>query len=232
MHVKGFVSSVLLVVTVLIASSASATAIGPTAIPSGATLINFDTDEANQTITGGTCMFGNCGDVISNQYASQGITFSVGAGFTVNANAEHTPYLTGSSAPNVAFVNQGTGSTPLQIDFSVPVNVVGFRFGTPTDSYLQLEVFDTSDTLLESLSFVGYADTYGGWHNFAGALESTNVGKVEVSSHPLAGPPQNKSFAIDNVQFAIVPEPASVLLLVVGLFGFLCASRRRRKQNN
>jgi hypothetical protein len=76
------------------------------------------------------------------------------------------------------FVNQGSGNvhgvSPFEIQFSVPVNMVGFDFGTSLNAYLEVDTYSSTDTLLESLTLVG-TPVSGGPGSFAGLQESTDI---------------------------------------------------------
>jgi hypothetical protein len=204
-------------------------------IQAHATVINFD------DLTGQSCNNKNittCGPNVIDQYAALGVTFNnpTPAGQDV-ADTLLTPLIPDTSSPNVLFVYQGgtqqtTPFDPFQILFSVPVTSVGFDYGSSTDSFLELDVYDSSNTLLETVDFVGNSAPSIGLAGFASVQESTPIARVDVSYHPDADTGESNrtlSFSIDNLQFSPVPEPSTFAMIAVGALGIALGRRRRTR---
>jgi hypothetical protein len=201
---------------------AGADQIGPGAFSGSATLIDFD------NLTGGTTV--NTGDIITNQYAGLGVIFNNPDKVT-RANASPIgAEAVAASKPNIAFVLQASGGAPVapqELLFSVPVNLIGMEFFLTQGANITLAVYDSTNTLLESLTLNG---TYQGSGDldagFIGLQESTNIAKATVTSNG-----GSFNFSIDNVRFegaAAVPEPASLVLMGAGVV-FLAGSALRRR---
>ncbi len=202
----------VLIGSILSLSVAHAGAIGLAGFSGSATVINFD------ALTGGATL--GSGDVVTNQYAGQGVTFS---NATATANTFLATLLPSASAPNAVFVFQGGGGNlpPLSISFSVPVNRVGLDFGLSVDSFLTMAAYDSSNTLIETLNFVGASVPGVGLAGFAGIQESTNIARLDVSYHPNSNPSQTFNYVFDNLRFeaasSATPEPAAAVLIGTGL---------------
>src|SRR5437867_3376548 len=82
-------------------SSAQATPIGIGAFSGSETVINFD------NLTGGSEIF--AGDIVTTQYADLGVTFN-DPDYPARSNQNLQPFFSGSSAPNVLFVQQHDGN--------------------------------------------------------------------------------------------------------------------------
>jgi PEP-CTERM motif len=219
-----------LATTLTLAISLYGSAIDSSSFTNNATFINFD------DLTGGACNL--CGPSVTNQYASLGVTFS-NPSFPGQDTADTnlTPLITNSSLPNALFVEQGgqigeTPAMPFQILFSVPETMVGLVYGSSTDSYLQLDAYDSTNTLLETLTFVGSSAPIG-LAGFAGIQESTGIARLDVSYHPNSDPSRTLNFSIDNLRFegSSVPEPSTLGLMAIGILGIAVLRRRSLRRD-
>jgi hypothetical protein len=193
-----------------------------------ATLINFD------GLTGGASL--GSGDVVTNQYAGLGVTFG---NATATANTFLATLLPAASLPNAVFVFQGGGGSlpPLSMFFSVPVNRVGLDFGLSTDSFLTMAAYDASNTLLETLNYVGASVPGVGLAGFAGIEESASIARLDVSYHPNSNPSQTFNYVFDNLRFeaansngSATPEPAAAVLMGAGLAMIAVLRKRTRRE--
>jgi hypothetical protein len=195
---------------------ASGTVLGGviTSFPGVGTTINFD------NLVGGNCHL--CGTSVTTQYAALGVTFNnpTFPGLET-ADTDLDSFIPSSSSPNALFVYQGGGQTgvqPFQILFSTPVNVVGFDWLSSFNSSLQLDAYDTHGMFLETVSIVGTASPQG-LGGFSGLEESVNIGRLDVSYHPVFNPGASYNFSMDNLTFAAAPEPSGLVLASLGLLG-------------
>jgi len=131
------------------------------------------------------------------------------------------------SPPNIVSVGNDAGTLALTLPSSA--NVFGYGFailnsGTVANA-TAVSAFNGT-TLLGSVSFAGRPDPNftGG---FAGILSTTPFNRVALTFNSSSAP----AFAVDNVQFATVPEP-STLLSSVGacalLLLYCCPSSKQR----
>jgi hypothetical protein len=206
------------------AATVYGSAIGPSSF-TNATLVDFD------DLAGGDCNL--CGPSVTNQYASQGVTFnnpSYPRQDTADTNL--VPFFPLSSPPNALFVEQGgmigdPSADPFQILFSVPVTMVGFDFGSSTNAYLQLSAYGSGGELLETLTYTGTAAPIG-LQGFAGIQEASPITKLDVS-YILTGTTRTLNFSMDNLEFqGPVPEPAALSLVAAGLCGIALAQGGRQ----
>jgi hypothetical protein len=189
------------------------------------TLISFDSLTGSPTL--------GSGEVLANQFADQGVTFSVP---NFNAYASDGVLATDSplcSLPNVIWVDQGGGlggslAQGLYINFSTPQSMIGLyvegssnNFSTST---FTLAVYD-GDTMLDSLTSDLSPGGAVGAEGYL-MLQAPNITQAIVYSTRSDG--QNWNFEVDNLKFSdgtATPEPASILLTVAGLA--IMAARRR-----
>lgn len=212
-----------LLTAVTLGCSLGAATIDVSSFTPGATLIDFN------NVDGGNCHL--CGTSISTEYASLGVTFnnpSYPGMDTVQTNL--TFGIPGATGPNALYVAQGghigdPAAAPFEIDFSIPVTMVGFAYGSSADSFLRVDVYGMNNTMLESLVFVGDPCPIGSG-GFAGVEESSAITRLELSYHPNADPNRTYNFSIDNLQFqgdppepsiTANPEPSTLALLALGI---------------
>jgi hypothetical protein len=107
----------------------------------GATTINFDSLAGSPTL--------GAGEVLSNQYAAQGVTFSV-PNFNAYASTSIAAISTLQSDPNVIWINQDSGSpnaVGIYVDFSVPVNRAGAWVGGSLNSTFSIAAYNGANLL-------------------------------------------------------------------------------------
>jgi len=199
----------------------------PSDFSSNATIINFD------NLTGGDCNL--CGPSVTDQYASLGVIFnnpSYPGQDTADTNL--TASFPNASPPNLLFVEQGgllgdEPAQPFQILFSVPVTMVGFDFGSSTDSYIELDAYGAGHQMLETLDFVGTPAPIG-LASYVGLKESSPIVELDVSYHPLYDPSRTLNFSIDNLEFegSSTPEPSTFALILTGVLVTAFGHRRYR----
>lgn len=196
-----------------------------------AAVISFD------DLTGQACYPLNittCGPNVTDQYASLGVTFeNPSSGGQDVVDTLLTPFIPSAAGPNVLFVYQGGGSpnqpqdTPFQILFSVPVTTIGFDYGSSTNSFLELDVYGSANTLLETVDFEGSPAPIG-LAGIAGVQGSTPITRVDVSYHPDFDPGLSYNFSIDNLEFgSTVPEPSTLAMAAAGFLGIALGRRSR-----
>jgi hypothetical protein len=188
----------------------------PSDFSSNATIINFD------NLAGGDCNL--CGPSVTDQYASLGVIFnnpSYPGQDTADTNL--TASFPNASPPNLLFVEQGgllgdEPAQPFQILFSVPVTMVGFDFGSSTDSYIELDAYGAGHQMLETLDFVGTPAPIG-LAGYVGLEESSPIVELDVSYHPFSDPSRTFNFSIDNLEFegSSTPEPSTFALILTGI---------------
>jgi hypothetical protein len=186
------------------------------------TVINFDGLRGSPTL--------GAGEILTDQFASQGVTFSVpnfAAYATDGVLATDSSLI---STPNVIWVDQGGGNggslaQGLYINFSMPQSVVGMFVEGSSNSFststVTLAVYDGS-TLIESLTS---GLEQGGPVGLEGymVLQDPNITQAIVYSTRSDG--QNWNFEVDNLKFSnalatpesATPEPSPILLIFAGL---------------
>lgn len=188
---------VLLVISSIIMvvnSPAEAIPIGQSSFSSSATVINFDALPI--------------GTAVDNEYSSLGVVFSSpggGAGGLV-------VFLAPGQVLSVA--------SSIIADFTVPVHKVGANYSSI--SPLTLEIYDSSNTLLESLTLSSSPGFLG--------LDSGGVLIAKAIIHD-----SGYGFTIDNFAFedpvSQVAEPNTLLLLGSGLLGLGVLGRKRMRKD-
>ena len=81
-----------------------------------------------------------------------------------------------------------------------------------------------------SLGTLQLSSTVGDWQNFTGQYTATTTGPVDVTIYDrLTGVFDGNDFALDDISFTVVPEPATITIwAVVGIVALGCWRRRRR----
>ncbi len=198
-----------------------ALALGAAISTSAATVITFD------NLTGGP-IFG--GDLVTSQYSGLGVIFSDTYSGGAHANNTLTSFISGSSPPNVLWVDQGSGGSTgqyLQIDFSPPVIDVSTVFGTSTNADITLSAYNGGG-LLGSVNLVGGTVIAGASRSGQVSFSSAQgITSVHLFSNPV-GSSRSFNFDIDNLTFDPIPEPEFELWLGLGL-SLICARRFLRR---
>ena len=177
----------------------------PNLSPTFGTLVNFD-DKAT-----GTQVFWN--DYVSMGVAS--ITELTGAGqlFARYDGSQSQPNYVGTGPTyEVGSPSLGWDGT-IQIDLGLPASMVGIGVANSKGSHETLSVYDNWGNLLESHTVTTGVNVYA-----VITRSSYDISRLRINGD---------SFAIDDLQFNVIPAPGAILLggIGVGLVGWL---RRRR----
>jgi hypothetical protein len=202
---------------VLCRSSFSARAIEvPYGSFSGA-VINFDS-------LSGTNQIGT-GEVLSNQFAAQGVTFDV-PNFSAYARIDDFG-LSLNSDPNLIWVNNGGGSggsdaLGLNINFNSPQAFVGVYFAGSENATFGLTAY-SGGTLLETVAISGSLAFEKGFL----ALTNSSITRVVAFSANTSG--QNWNFFLDDLKFSPVPEPLSSSVALAAMLAFKAVRGERQR---
>ena len=184
-----------------VSASASVIEVGPGGFPTGATLIDF------QTVPLGTEV---------NGLVINGVTFSYSVGGVPLNGAVvigDNPTTNNISPPNIVSTGNATGILGIQL--AAPVFVLGYGYAIFSSGTLPgattISVF-TGATPLGFLAYTGMSDPFltGG---FAGIQSTIEFDRVQVRFN--VG--ETRGFALDNLQFASVPEPSTGWLVIIGV---------------
>jgi hypothetical protein len=185
-------------------NSILATPTGPT--PRFGTLFNFD------SLTPGTTFS-------PTQYAAQGVSISSPDGLLVD------PFSTQSS-PNELFDNSATGSANIAITTGV-TNELGIGIADSDPTIITLQALNASGAAFGPLFTVTIPRTGVNSGNGYFTISDTayDIYGLEIQS---AGNSNFSGLAIDDLQVAPAPEPASLALCGAGSLLLLCMSRRSK----
>ncbi len=176
----------------------------PILSPTFGTLVNFD-DKATGT------------QVLWNDYVSVGvasITEITGAGalFARYPSSQSPPNYVGTGSYDNGGATGGWDGT-IQIDLALPASMVGIGIANNSGGPEFLSVYDSTGYLLESHQVAAGTNVYA----------VITRGAYDISRLVITG----DYFAIDDLQFNVIPAPGAILLgsIGAGLVGWL---KRRR----
>lgn len=216
----GLRSAAMMIVTLLATS------------PLPATMVSIDFD----TLPGGGALAPNT--ILTNQYASLGVTFTAFEGVSVRDSAVINTFLFSDYPQREgnywANVRSGSEQTfrhdVMRMTFSSPVRSVQWLLQTHGADPVVFEAFDADGNLLETFSSVGDFTLVG--------FSAINIARID--GHQAY---ENMLWGMDNLSFdtspppapsspAPVPAPGAALLSLLGIAGMrLGASLRRRRQD-
>jgi hypothetical protein len=164
-------------------------------------------------------------DNITNQYASQHVTFAdafaLTAGYSLN-EFDFPPH----SGQNVAFSEESI----MHIYFDAPVNEwqAYFTYAAP----VTINALDESGVVIASL-VSSLSENYVSSGNAPNELLSfelgSNLNRTFSSLEIIGGDPYGGSFVMDDMGYNVVPEPGTLLLLGTGIAGLGLAYKRKRR---
>jgi hypothetical protein len=121
--------------------------------------------------------------------------------------------------------NQFNGGA-FTISFAAPVSAFGFNWGA-ADQPWTMSLFGANNTLLETINIAAQTDPFAG---LIGGLNLSGITSVVFTDQSSYG---FDYILLDNLQYVQanvvdVPEPSSLLLLSLGLIGFVAVRRRQQ----
>lgn len=193
------------------------------ASPASAGLITFD------DLRGG---HQSGGELVTDQYASVGVTFVNSHPGGAHADNVLAPRPPGASSPNYLWVDQWSGGLQvgqyLQVDFAVPVSSASFTYLISLRGDMTIDVYD-SDTLISTTTGTG---TYIGADVVAGHFSAASgpISAIRMYSRDDRGLSVN--FGIDDLAWTggvthQTPEPGGLALAAAGLFLLWARPARR-----
>lgn len=196
---------VWLSLTLCAAAYSSVIAVGPEAFPADPMLLDFATLSTGTEVNG----------LIVN-----GVQFSYTMGGSPTNGVlriDGGPGITNNITPsNIVSVGGDTGTLGLLLP--APTTLFGYGYAILNRGGLSIVANATTVNIfmgtsnLGTLSYTGVPDPV--WSGgFAGIQSTIPFDRVELTFNFVAAP----SFAVDNVRFAIIPEPSTILLAGVAL---------------
>lgn len=198
----------------------AAAALAALAIHASAGAVTIDFDD----LSGGPI---HSGEQVTTQYQSLGVTFADSYIGGAHANSTLGTLIAGSSAPNVLWVDQGSGSRSgeyLGVSFASAIDQVEVLFGTSLSADFTLEAYGASG-LLGSVNLIGDTiinDVRSGTASLALA------GMTSLRMYSNSGS-SSFNFSIDNLAVPSVPEPSSLVLSLMGMAAIGGTIARKRK---
>ena len=157
------------------------------------------------------------GTVVTNQFAPQGAIFS---GISGSATVIFPDLALQVLSPNPPYAGD------FRVNFLAPMHNVMFDSGFWDQvGTAAIDIYGIGDAYLGSVTNLFTHGQLGGNYEHFDLTGFGNITRIDFDSvlDPNGG-------AMDNLQYDSVPEPASLVLLGVGLAGF--AARRRRRNKN
>ena len=192
----------------------------PVSAAAATIVINFDVDGLGAPIAANT--------PITTQYSSLGVLFQgIEDDSPVDINAAPDPDgLPVPSAPNAmtncadaSLTCPGNRADILRIRFATPVSGISLQLNSLGTESVTFNLFDASDTLLETLSVTSFPSFY-----VPVSFTAAGVSRIDGLQ-----PFDDWAWAFDDLTFntTAVPAPATLALLGVALVGLAAVLRRR-----
>jgi hypothetical protein len=177
-----------------------------------AVLINFDDLAANTVVT--------------NQYQSKGAIFSSNGTLRILDD----PYDREVSSPHSLLPDWQNGvQSDIRIDFGFDVMDLSLWIIDVGDWSVEAKAYNSGDTFLEMISIEHSGDEIGLGNQDYVPFAATNIAYLTVM-HGLDSTSFNDGFIIDDLSYSPVPEPGTILLLGIGLFGLAGFGRKKFKK--
>ena len=161
---------------------------------------------------------------IADHYASSGVSFGGGADGLQNSDPDFPFFSNAPSALGIMVGNTGPALMNVAGGFSGDFSFWYSSFGAVTGGVSIWSGLNGTGDLLASFDLTGNAQD---------GCDDSAFCNFDKLSTTLSGIAYSVSFAeaigFDDVTFNDVPEPASALLMSLGLVGMAAAARRRRK---
>ena len=115
------------------------------------------------------------------------------------------------------------GTDLLRFDFETPMNAVGVAVLSRADhGLIELEAYDATGLLIDEVFFLGdvidgtiLGSDYGHVHDVDYGFFGVFTPETEIAYALLRGAPHT---AFDDLHFGVIPEPATGLLVILGIF--------------
>jgi len=199
-----YIARVTMAAIICATASAAVVAVGPSAFPTGATVINLETVPLGTEVNG---------------LVVDGVTFSYTVGGMPTNGAVQigsSPTTNNLTPPNIVSIGNATGILGMQLP--TPTFLLGYGYAIQTIGTLPgattISLFSEA-TPVGSLQYTGMSDPAltGG---FAGIQSNIAFDRVQVVF--LAG--ETAGFAMGNMRYvgtvSTVPEPSSAWLVIIG----------------
>jgi hypothetical protein len=167
--------------------------------------INFDTDVNGAVVVNGA--------LLNSAYSGLGATFNSTARVVVGGGGV-------TSQPNFATGGATDLTTPLELVFDTFASSVGAA--NVFASSFTLTAFDINGNVLGSVNSI----------DFPGAVSLSGLGDIKSATFSTTNQYGIDDLTFDTVTTAAVPEPGSIALVGLGLFGFAASRRKSAKSKN